>query len=46
MYSNCAITSFKHLFSRIFEIFNEMEMEIHKITKLYLKTIVREKDIS
>ena len=32
MYSNCAITSFKYLkniriFSRILEVFNEMEME-------------------
>ena len=31
MYSNCAITSFNtcDLFSRIFEVFNEMEMEIN-----------------
>ena len=39
------------LFSRIFEVFNEMEMEINVInnknfTKFYLKIRVREKDIS
>ena len=37
------------LFSRIFEVFNEMEMEINVInnkifTKLYLKTRVRKKN--
>ena len=53
MYSHCAITSFKHcdFFSRIFEVFNEMEMEINVInnkifTKLYLKIRVRGKEIS
>ena len=46
MYSNFAITSFKHcvLFSRIFEVFNEMEMERNVInnknfTKFYLTLI-------
>ena len=39
------------LLSRIFEVFNEMEMEINVInnknfTKFYLKIRVREKDIS
>ena len=39
------------LFSRIFEVFNEMEMEINVInnkifTKLYLKIRVRGKEIS
>ena len=39
------------LFSRIFEIFNEMEMEINVInnkifTKLYLKIRVKGKEIS
>ena len=39
------------LFSRIFEVFNEMEMEINVInnkifTKLHLKIRVREKEIS
>ena len=53
MYSHCAITSFKHcdFFSRIFEVFNEMEMEINVInnknfTKFYLKVRVRGKEIS
>ena len=53
MYSNCTITSFNHLrfFSRIFEVFNEMEMEINVInnkifTKFYLKIRVRVKEIS
>ena len=33
MYSNCLITSFKHLWfiSKTFEVFNEMEMEINVI---------------
>ena len=52
MYSNCAITSFKHLwfiFKNIWS-FNEMEMEINVInnkifTKLYLQIRVREKEI-
>ena len=53
MYSNCAITSFKHcdLFSIIFEVFNEMEIEMeinvikNKISgKLYLKIGVRGKE--
>ena len=48
MYSNCAITS---SFSRIFEVFNEMEVEINVInnkifTKLYLKIRIRGKEIS
>ena len=39
------------LFSRVFEVFNEMEMEINVInnkifTKLYLKIRVRGKEIS
>ena len=37
------------LFSRIFEVFNEMEMEINNnkvFTKLYLKIRVRWKEIS
>ena len=39
------------LLSRIFEVFNEMEMEINvtnnkNFTKFYLKIRVREKDIS
>ena len=39
------------LFSRIFEVFNEMEMEINVInnkifTKLYLKIRVKGKEIS
>ena len=39
------------LFSKIFEVFNEMEMEINVInneifTKLYLKIRVRGKEIS
>ena len=53
MYSNCTITSFNQLrfFSRIFEVFNEMEMEINVInnkifTKFYLKIRVRVKEIS
>ena len=53
MYSNCAITSFKHLYllSRIFEVFKEMKMEVNVInnkifTKLYLKIRVRGKEIS
>ena len=54
MYSNCAITSFTHLwllFSIMFEVFNGMEMEINvsnnKIfTKLYLKIRVKRKGIS
>ena len=53
MYSHCVITSFKHcdFFSRIFEVFNEMEMEINVInnknfTKFYLKVRVRGKEIS
>ena len=54
MYSNCAIASFRHLwfiFKNIWEVFNEMEMEINVInnkifTKLYLKIKVRGKEIS
>ena len=53
MYSNCAITLSNtcDLFSRIFEVFNEMEMEINVInnknfTKFYLKIRVRGKEIS
>ena len=46
MYSNNC-----DLFSRIFEVFNEMEMEINVIinnifTKIYLKIRVRGKEIS
>ena len=52
MYSNCAITSFKHLwfiFKNIFKVFNEMEMEIKvnnnkNFTKFYLKIRVRGKE--
>ena len=48
MYSNCSITNTCDLFSKIFEVFNEMEMEINVInneifTKLYLKIRVRGK---
>ena len=52
MYSNCAMTSFKHLlFLRIFEVFNEIEIEIKVInnkifTKLYLKIRIEGKEIS
>ena len=54
MYSNCAITSFTHLwllFPIMFEVFNGMEMEINVInnkifTKLYLKIRVKRKGIS
>ena len=53
MYSNCVITSFTHLWFvlRIFEVFNEMEMEISVInnknfTKFYSKIRVRGKEIS
>ena len=52
MYGNCAITSNTcDLFWRIFEVFNEMEMEINVInnknfTKFYLKISVRGKEIS
>ena len=51
MYGNCAITSNTcDLFWRIFEVFNEMEMEINvtnnKIfTQLYLKIRVTGKKI-
>ena len=31
MYSNCSITNTCDLFSKIFEVFNEMEMEINVI---------------
>ena len=40
MYSNCAINSFKHLLFilRIFEVFNEMEIEINVINyKIFTK---------
>ena len=44
MYSNCS------LFSKIFEVFNEMEMEINvinkKFTKFYLKIRAKGKEIS
>ena len=51
MYSNCSITNTCDLFSKIFEVFNEMEMEINVInneifTKLLLKIRVRGKEIS
>ena len=53
MYSNCSITSLKHfdLFSKIFEVFNEMEIEVNVIndeisTKLLVKIRVRGKEIS
>ena len=45
------LSKFCDLFSRILEVFNEMEMEINIInnkifTKLYLKTRVRQKENS
>ena len=53
MYNNCVVTSFKHLrfiylFSKIFQVFNEMEMEVNVIidkifTKFYLKIRVKGK---
>ena len=51
MYSNCSITNTCDLFSKIFEVFNEMEMEINInnneiFTKLQLKIRVRGKEIS
>ena len=54
LYSNCAITLLSNtydLFSRIFEVFNEMEIKINIITnknfiKFYLKIRVRGKEIS
>ena len=52
MYSNCSITSNTcDLFSKIFEVFNEMEIEINVnsneiFTKLKLKIRVRGKEIS
>ena len=50
MYSNCSVTSFKHL-PKIFEVFTEMEMEIKVInnevfTKLQLEIRVMGKEIS
>ena len=42
MYSSCAITSFKscHLFSRIFEVINEMEMETNVINNKFLENYI------
>ena len=44
MYSNCAITSFKHLwFSRIFEVFNEMETNLIN-DKIFTKNTFKNKN--
>ena len=45
------LSNTRDLFSKIFEVFNEMEMEINVIineifTKLYLKVRIRRKEIS